>query len=93
LAAIRLLYYLLSVLMVWILIDALAGWFMPDPSTLPRSITMIVTEPLYKPLRALVGTVYTGQIDFSPLIVLLAISAMRRPLWHKMQFGGVKTDD
>ncbi len=81
----RLIYHVLGALMLWIFVDALAGWFVHDPNAFPLSITRVVTDPMYKPIRGVIGGFYQGPIDFSPLIVLLALSAIRRAL-HRAAF-------
>ena len=88
-ALLRLIYYTLGVLMFWILVDAVAGWFVHDPNAVPRNITGLLTEPMYRPIRALVRQLYQGPIDISPLVWLLAITAVRRPLFRKIQFDWV----
>lgn len=86
----RLLYYALGALMYWILADAIAGWVVHDPAQMPLKVTRLLTEPMYAPIRSLTRAVYQGPIDFSPLVWLLAISAVRRPLHHKLHFGAAE---
>ncbi len=79
--------------MLWILVDAVAGWFIHDPNAMPRAITGLLTTPLYAPIRAVIGGFYKGPIDFSPLLVLIAISAVRKPLFNKIQLSTLTSYD
>lgn len=83
---VRIIYYALGVVFWWLVVDALASWVVHDPNALPRNITSLLSTPLYAPIRGLIRQFYQGPIDIAPLIVLLGISAIRRPLLKKMQF-------
>lgn len=57
----------------WIvIISALLSWVNPDPYNPIVRFLHAVTEPVYRPIRRLIGY-RLGPIDFSPLIVLLGI--------------------
>jgi YggT family protein len=63
----------------WVIIAAaLITWVSPDPR---NSIVMFlrqVTEPVLAPVRRLLPPWKTGGLDFSPLIVILAIQFVER---------------
>jgi len=58
----------------WIVIaSALLSWVRPDPySTVMRALTAL-TEPVFYRVRRLLPFTYTNGIDFSPVVVLIAI--------------------
>lgn len=66
----ELLFLVLEVLRWIILVDAISSWFR-GPEQFPRNVTGQITEPLYAPLRSLLGGM--GGMDFSPLIMLLIL--------------------
>lgn len=68
---------MLEVLQWIIIVDALASWFR-GPDQFPRNITGQITEPLYAPIRSILGG--PGGMDFSPLIMLLILRAGRAML-------------
>lgn len=53
-----------------IIIDAISSWFRA-PDQFPRNITNQITEPLYAPIRAVLGGM--GGFDLSPLIMLMIL--------------------
>jgi len=66
--------------LIWVIIaDAVLSWVAPSTNKLPRSITSKITGPLYAPVRKIIGSA-TGGIDFSPLVVILLLSAAQRLL-------------
>lgn len=58
-----------------IIIDAVLSWIQP-PSSFPRSVTSSMTAPLYAPIRGMLSPQATGGIDFSPIIILVAINML-----------------
>jgi YggT family protein len=67
---VALLFLILSVLRWIIIVDAIASWFRA-PDQFPRNLTNQITEPLYAPIRKVLGG--KGGMDFSPLIMLLLL--------------------
>ncbi|MBS1126998.1 MAG: yggt family protein [Nitrospirae bacterium] len=55
-----------------IIIAALISWVNPDPYNPIVRFLHAVTEPVFRPIRRLVGY-RLGPIDISPIIVILAI--------------------
>ncbi|HEX7480829.1 MAG TPA: YggT family protein [Polyangiales bacterium] len=75
-----LLFALLKALKLIIIGDALLSWFMPNKEQFPRSFTSQVTDPLYAPIRAVIGPDKTGGLDLSPIAMLLLLDLMERML-------------
>jgi YggT family protein len=63
---------LLTAYMWIIIIRALLSWVNPDPWNPIVQFLYRVTEPVLRPIRRLIPTGNIG-IDFSPLVVILAI--------------------
>jgi YggT family protein len=55
-----------------IIIAALISWVNPDPYNPIVRFLYSVTEPVFRPIRRLIGY-RIGPIDISPIIVILAI--------------------
>jgi len=55
-----------------IIIAALLSWVNPDPYNPIVRFLYSVTEPVFRPIRRLIGY-RLGPIDISPIIVILAI--------------------
>lgn len=55
-----------------VIIAALISWVNPDPYNLIVRFLYSVTEPVFRPIRRLIGH-RLGPIDISPIIVILAI--------------------
>ena len=55
-----------------IIIAALISWVNPDPYNPIVKFLYSVTEPVFRPIRRLIGY-RLGPIDISPIIVILAI--------------------
>lgn len=64
--------YALNAVRMLVLVDALSTWLLRE-SQFPRSLTNPILQPIYRPLRAVFGP-YTGNVDISPLLVLIALS-------------------
>lgn len=69
---------LLQVVGFVVLVDAAATW-MVGPDTLPRKLTRQLTEPLYRPIRAVLSPDALG-VDLSPLIVIVICQGLARLL-------------
>jgi YggT family protein len=55
-----------------VIISALISWVNPDPYNPIVRFLHAVTEPVFRPIRRLIGY-RLGPIDISPIIVILAI--------------------
>jgi YggT family protein len=63
----------------WVIIAAaLISWVSPDPRNPIVMFLRQVTEPVLAPVRRLLPPWKTGGLDFSPLIVILAIQFVER---------------
>ena len=63
----------------WVIIAAaLITWVSPDPRNPIVMFLRQVTEPVLTPLRRFLPPWKTGGLDFSPLIVILAIQFVER---------------
>jgi len=63
----------------WVIIAAaLITWVSPDPRNPVVMFLRQVTEPVLGPMRRLLPPWKTGGLDFSPLIVILAIQFVER---------------
>ncbi|MBI4683656.1 MAG: YggT family protein [Nitrospirae bacterium] len=62
----------------WIvIISAIISWVNPDPYNPIVRFLHAVTEPVYRPIRRLIGY-RLGPIDISPLIVILVIIFLQK---------------
>jgi YggT family protein len=61
-----------------IIVRAVISWVSPDPRNAIVAFVYRVTEPLLAPVRNLLPA--AGGIDFSPLVVLIAIQVIERLL-------------
>ncbi len=68
---------ILTIYMWIVIIAALISWVNPDPYNPIVRFLFSVTEPVFATVRRLLPLPYMG-IDFSPLIVLLAIIFMQQ---------------
>lgn len=63
----------------WVIIAAaLITWVSPDPRNPIVMFLRQVTEPVLAPVRRLLPPWKTGGLDFSPLIVIIAIQFVER---------------
>jgi uncharacterized protein YggT (Ycf19 family) len=67
--------FVLNAIEIVIIVDAISSWFIPA-GKFPRNITATLTEPLYAPLRKLLGANATGGVDWVPLILLVALNLL-----------------
>ena len=72
--------YFLNGLCAIIFVDAVFTWINPSTDSIPRNVTSLVTEPLYAPIHALLGTTAAVGLDFAPLIWLVALQLLERSL-------------
>ena len=63
---------LLNVYELIVIVAALISWVSPDPYNPIVRFLRAVTEPVFRPIRRLIGY-RLGPIDISPIIVILAI--------------------
>ena len=64
--------YLLGFYKWVVIIAALLSWVNPDPYNPIVRFLYSVTEPVFRPIRRLIGY-RLGPVDISPIIVILAI--------------------
>ena len=69
---------LLLYLYTWIIIiRAVMSWMSPDPNNPLVKALYVVTEPVLKPLRALVPPARLGGLDISPILAIVLIQILR----------------
>jgi YggT family protein len=81
---------------MWIvIISAVVSWVNPDPYNPIIKFLRAVTEPVYRPIRRIIGY-RLGPIDISPMIVILAIIFVQKFLVssliefaYKLKTGGL----
>jgi YggT family protein len=81
---------------MWIvIISAVVSWVNPDPYNPIIRFLRAVTEPVYRPIRRIIGY-RLGPIDISPMIVILAIIFVQKFLVssliefaYKLKTGGI----
>lgn len=76
-AIINLLVLLLYLYSWLIIIRAVVSWMRPDPGNPLIQILIKSTEPILKPLRALVPPAKLGGIDVSPILAIVVIQILR----------------
>src|SRR5512135_2945960 len=69
--------YVLGLYKWVVIIAALMSWVNPDPYNPIVRFLHAVTEPVFRPIRRLIGY-RLGPIDISPLIVILGIIFLQR---------------
>jgi len=72
-------FMFLQAVTVVIILDAVLSW-VQAPAAFPRSLTSSMTAPLYAPIRAVLSPQKTGGIDFSPLVILMALQLLSNVL-------------
>lgn len=70
--------YALQGLQWIVIIAALISWVNPDPRNPIVRFLHAVTEPLFRPFRKILPPYRTGNIDFSPIFVILLIFLVSR---------------
>lgn len=85
----------LTIYMWIVIISAVISWVNPDPYNPIVKFLRAVTEPVYRPIRRLIGY-RLGPIDISPMIVILAIIFVQKFLVssliefaYKLKRGGI----
>lgn len=71
-AAARVIDMLLEIYKWIVIVAALITWVNPDPYNPIVRFLRSVTEPVFRPIRRLIGY-RLGPVDISPLVVILAI--------------------
>jgi len=66
-------FAILSVIQWLVIIAAIISWVNPDPRNPIVQFLYRTTEPILRPFRRLLPPGRTGGIDFSPILVILAI--------------------
>ncbi len=61
-----------------VLISAILTWVRPDPYNVIVRTLRSLTEPVYYRIRKALPFVYTSGIDFSPLVVMIAIQLVNQ---------------
>ncbi len=69
---------LLKVYFWVVIISAILTWVRPDPYNPIVRTLRTLTEPVYYRVRKLMPFTYSSGIDFSPVVVLLAIELVDR---------------
>ncbi|MFH1702735.1 MAG: YggT family protein [Nitrospirota bacterium] len=85
----------LTIYMWIVIISAIISWVNPDPYNPIVRFLRVVTEPVYRPIRKLIGY-RLGPIDISPMVVILAIIFVQKFLVssliefaYKLKTGGI----
>ena len=85
----------LTIYMWIVIISAVISWVNPDPYNPIVRFLRVVTEPVYRPIRKLIGY-RLGPIDISPMVVILAIMFVQKFLVssliefaYKLKTGGI----
>ena len=66
-------FAILSVIQWLVIIAAIITWVNPDPRNPIVQFLYRTTEPILRPFRRILPPGKTGGIDFSPILVILAI--------------------
>jgi len=72
-ALLDVLFTLLSIIQWMVIIAALISWVNPDPRNPIVQFLYKTTDPILRPFRKILPPRRTGGIDFSPILVILAI--------------------
>lgn len=64
----------LELAMLLVVVDLLLGWVQPEPDRWPRRLLHALTEPALRPLRRVARA---GGWDWSPLVLILLLGALR----------------
>lgn len=73
------LVFFVGALQLIVFVDAISSWF-AGPDSAFRRLTAHITGPLYAPIQKLMPGGGQSGIDFSPMIVILALSLIRELL-------------
>jgi YggT family protein len=95
LAIAKILNIALTAYMWIVIISAVVSWVNPDPYNPIIRFLRAVTEPVYRPIRRIIGY-RLGPIDISPMVVILAIIFVQKFLVssliefaYKLKRGGI----
>ncbi len=77
LSLVRVLISVLDIYGLVIIVRALISWVSPDPYNPIVRILYRLTEPVLRPLRALVPPRRLGGLDLSPILALLLLQLVR----------------
>lgn len=69
---------LLNIYFWIVIISAVLTWVRPDPYNPIVRTLRLMTEPVFYRVRKWLPFTYTGGLDFSPVVVLLAIELFNR---------------
>jgi YggT family protein len=72
-ALVTVLFAILNVVKWLVIIAALVSWVSPDPRNPIVRFLYAATEPILRPFRRILPPRRTGNIDFSPVLVILLI--------------------
>jgi YggT family protein len=72
-----------------VIIAALISWVNPDPYNPVVRVLRAVTEPVFRPIRRLIGY-RLGPVDISPIVVILAIFFVQKFLIRTILEVGYK---
>jgi len=85
----------LTLYMWTVIVSAIISWVNPDPYNPLVKFLRAVTEPVYRPIRSIIGY-RLGIIDISPMVVILAIIFVKYffirsliELAYKLKSGGI----
>ena len=67
-----------------IIVRALLSWVSPDPRTPLVQILVRLTEPVQRPLRALVPPHKLGGLDLSPMLAILLIQFVKNGIIYSL---------
>jgi len=73
------LVFVIHAVEIIIIVDAISSWIV-KPDKFPRNITASLTNPLYAPVRKLLGSSAKGGLDWAPLILLVLLNLLRHSL-------------
>ena len=68
---------LIQIYLLITVVDILLAWVQTEPRRWPRRGTHALTEPVQRPLRAVLSRLPLGGWDLSPLVVILLLGVLR----------------
>jgi len=78
----------LLTLYTWvIIIRALISWVSPDPGNPLVRMLVVITEPVLRPIRALVPPRKLGGLDLSPMIAILLLVFLKNGIHYSLGLG------
>lgn len=72
-AVLQVVFAILSVIQWLVIIAAVISWVNPDPRNPIVQFLYRTTEPILRPFRKILPSKHTGDIDLSPILVILLI--------------------